>query len=74
LRRGITKQTHTQKQLKGLVGRDVEAYRVARGIKDALEEMHRCWRLPYADTLKFHMDIVPSIPEEAARRQMLQEQ
>jgi hypothetical protein len=73
LRRGITKQTHTQKQLKGLVGRDVEAYRVARGIKDVLEEMHRCWRLPYADTLKFHMDIVPSIPEEAARRQMLQE-
>src|SRR5438552_6438633 len=71
LRRGITKQTHTQKQLKGLVGRDVEAYHVARGINDALEEMHRCWRLPYADTLKFHMDIVPSIPEEALRRQML---
>jgi hypothetical protein len=73
LRRGITKQTHTQKQLKMLVGRDVEAYRVARGIKETLEEMHRCWRLPYADTLKFHMDIVPSIPEEASRRQMLRE-
>ncbi len=74
LRKGTTKQSHTQKQLKLLVGRDIEAYRAAHGIKDALEEMHRCWRLPYADALKFHMDIVPSLPEETSRRQMLKEQ
>lgn len=73
LRRGITKSTHTQKQLKELVGRELEAYRVARGIKERLEEKHRCWRLPYADTLKFHIDAVPSIPEEAARRQIIKE-
>ena len=73
LRKDITKQTHTQKQLKVLVGRDVEAYRVARGIKETLEEMHRCWRLPYADTLKFHMDIVPSIPEDTFGRRIIAE-
>ena len=73
LRKGITKQTHTQKQLKLLVGDDLEAYRVARGMKEELEEMHRCWRLPYADTLQFHMDVVPSIPEATSRRQIIRE-
>ncbi len=70
---GITKATHTQKQLKELVGSDLEEYRVARGIKDGMEEKHRCWRLKYADTLKFHMDIVPSIPESLERRRAIQE-
>jgi hypothetical protein len=55
-------------QLKLLIDGDVEAYRSARGIKETLEEMHRCWRLPYADALAFHMDIVASIPEDSAAR------
>lgn len=71
LRKGISKATHTQKQLKALVGGDMEAYRQARQILDKLDEKHRCWRLKYADELKFHMDAVPSIPEDAERRQML---
>ena len=73
LRVGITKVTHTQKQLKHLVGVDLEDYRIARGIKEKKEEMHRCWRLNYADTLKFHMDTVPSIPESLFRRQLIEE-
>lgn len=73
LRRGITKATHTQKQLKALVGTDMEAYRQARRIQERLEEKHRCWRLKYADELSFHMDAVPSIPEDAQRQQMLRE-
>jgi hypothetical protein len=73
LRTGVTKQTHTQKELKHLVGKEMEAYRAARGIKENLEEMHRCWRLPYADALKFHLDVVPSIPEGTSRRGMLRE-
>lgn len=70
---GISKATHTQKQLKNLVGDDLEAYRVARNIGDPREEKHRCWRLKYADTLQFHMDSVPSIPESTARRQLITE-
>lgn len=68
LRTGITKQTHTQRDLKKLVGREVEAYRVARRIQEPLEEKHRCWRLEYSDRLSFHMDIVPCIPEDESRR------
>lgn len=70
LRAGISKATHTQEWLKMLVGRDLEAYRKARGIKNELEEKHRCWRLEYADHLKFHIDAVPSIPESSAERQL----
>ncbi len=73
LRKGLTKANSTQKQLKHLVGRDLEEYRTARGIKEAMEEMHRCWRLKYADTLKFHLDSVPSIPETEVRKTLIVE-
>ncbi len=73
LRSGLTKMTHTQEQLKHLIGAELEEYRKARGIKEKREEMHRCWRLKYADTLRFHMDVVPSIPESPARRQLIME-
>ncbi|OGP54659.1 MAG: hypothetical protein A2162_04050 [Deltaproteobacteria bacterium RBG_13_52_11b] len=70
---GIAKSTHTQQRLKELVGADLEDYRIARGINDKQEEKHRCWRLKYADILKFHLDIVPSIPETPANRRLIQE-
>src|SRR5207302_336081 len=73
LRGGVTKVTDTQQQLKELVGADLEDYRVARGIQEAKEEKHRCWRLRYADTLRFHLDTVPSIPESLERRRLIQE-
>lgn len=73
LRKGVTKTNCSQKTLKDLVGGDVEAYRLANGIKEKREEKHRCWRLKYADELRFHLDIVPSIPEEAAKKLFLQE-
>lgn len=75
LRKGISKATHTQKQLKGLVGADMEAYRQARRIESALKEKHRCWRLQYQEDsgFKFHMDGVPSIPMDDPQRQLLAE-
>jgi hypothetical protein len=74
LRQGVSKTTHTQKELKAMVGRDLEAYRVARKIENLLDEKHRCWRLKYKDEIKFHMDTVPSIPEEAQRARTLMEE
>lgn len=71
LQNGITKSTHSQEQLKNLVGVEVESYRNYRGIEDEKEEKHRCWRLPYRDEMKFHMDIVPCIPEEEQKRQSI---
>ena len=73
LESGITKATHTQEQLKILVGVEIEAYRQARKIENKLEEKHRCWRLEYADELNFHMDVVPSIPEEMTKTASLKE-
>lgn len=73
LRIGITKALHTQEHLKNLVGRDLEAYRVAQRILRELEEMHRCWRLEYADELNFHMDVVPSIPQDQNQLIQLEE-
>jgi hypothetical protein len=73
LRKGVLKSTHTQEQLKMLMGADLEAYRRARGIEQKLEDKNRCWRLHYKDELPFHMDGVPSIPEEQQRRTLLAE-
>lgn len=73
LREGIGKEVLTQKQLKKLVGDDLERYRSERGIEAPLDEKRRCWRLAYQDDLAFHMDVVPSIPEGVGRRQLLQE-
>lgn len=56
------KSLYTQKQLKEMVGVELESYRVAKGIQKKLEEKHRCWRLEYMDDIKFHLDIVPCIP------------
>lgn len=71
LRKGISKGIHSQKFLKELVGRDLEAFRKANNIQTPLEPKHRCWCLSYADHLSFHMDIVPSIPEEKTQRGLL---
>ena len=72
LRRGITKSSHTQRQLKRLVGTDLESYRRARQIEQELEEKNRCWRLSYKDDLKFHLDSVPSIPEEETTKSVIE--
>ncbi len=71
LRRGLDKTSITQKQLKHLVGHELELYRNARGIKEKLAEKKRCWRLEYADGLSFHMDIVPCVPESDTGRGLL---
>lgn len=71
LRRGLSKKTSTQKELKVLVGYELEQYRKAHTIKEELAEKKRCWRMEYADDLNFHMDIVPCIPETEVSRGVL---
>lgn len=73
LRSGVSKDSHTQESLKNLVRKELEAYRLARGIKKALEPKHRCWRLEYQDDLSFHMDIVPCIPTDEMQRKTILE-
>ena len=73
LRRGVSRETHTQAQLKAMLGRELEAYRTARQIQKRLEEKNRCWRLGYRDELPFHMDVVPGIRADESRRRELRE-
>ena len=73
LLRGISCNTHSQADLKNLIGGEINSYRAARGIKAPVKEMHRCWRLEYEDHLSFHIDIVPCIPAVDIRRKLLME-
>lgn len=62
------KGSHTQEELKQLIGRELELYRNRVGIKMPLDEKRRCWRLEYKDEVGFHLDIVPCIPLENERK------
>lgn len=71
LRAGVSRTTHTQQQLKEMVGAELAAYRRARNIQKSLEAKNRCWRLGYRDELPFHMDVVPGIRADDSRRREL---
>ena len=65
----VSKSTHSQFDLKKMIGKELELYKNARSLKEDIKEKHRCWRLEYQDDLSFHMDIVPCIPESNQRKQ-----
>lgn len=75
LREGVSRDTHSQQELKDLVGGELSAYRNARQIDRPLQPKNRCWRLSYKDKdLPFHMDVVPGIRADDERRRYLREQ
>ncbi len=53
-----------QKELKDLVGEELRLYAEAHQIKAPVKECPRCWRFDYADEVSFHIDTVPSVPED----------
>lgn len=73
LRNRVSRTTHSQAQVKTLLAGELEAYRAARQIQKELQEKRRCWRLGYRDDLPFHMDVVPGIRADEARRTHLRE-
>ncbi|MEQ1871181.1 MAG: cyclic GMP-AMP synthase DncV-like nucleotidyltransferase [Vicinamibacterales bacterium] len=60
----LHKAVITQKQLKEVYGLEIADYAKANDMIAAPEEKNRCWRLPYADEVKFHLDSLPSLAEE----------
>ena len=52
----------TQQRLKKMVGDRIKQHKTYTRILEP--EGRRCWTLKYADESKFHMDILPSIPDE----------
>lgn len=62
----------SQKQLKEMVGTEVELYRRAQNMVKPLREGRRCWVLNYAEGAQFHMDIVPALPNAVEHRRLLE--
>lgn len=68
----LTKSDLSQGSLKKLLGDEIKAYRMSKGIRKEVHEGRRCWRLEYAEDAQFHMDIVPCIPNAQAVRLLLE--
>lgn len=62
--KGLGKSSYTQREVKELYGREIEAYAKAHGMLKPVTEHNRCWRLRYSDEVNFHLDTLPCIPEE----------
>jgi hypothetical protein len=58
--KSLSKERVTQKQLKDMVG---DRLKTNDRYQKMLEEKNRCWRLQYADSARFHLDILPAIPD-----------
>lgn len=63
-RLSIAEHLITQQQLKKIVGDRLKENDDYKRMLDA--ERRRCWRLKYAESTKFHLDIVPAIPDKYA--------
>lgn len=57
-----TVEDHTQEQIKQMVGKRLEDNGDYERMMD--KEGRRCWTLIYAESTRFHMDILPSIPDD----------
>ena len=60
----LSKGCITQKYVKNIVGQEIKDYAAAHNMRSPAHEGKRCWRLDYADDVSFHMDILPSIPDD----------
>ncbi|WP_319469965.1 nucleotidyltransferase [uncultured Pseudodesulfovibrio sp.] len=68
----MDKTTVSQRKLKQAVGKEVKDYATTNNFKKACKEGKRCWTLEYADDAKFHMDVLPAIPDKDKLRLMLE--
>lgn len=63
---GNTTATYQDRQeLKAIVGRRLKEHKKYGPMVQPPEGKRRCWTVQYADASKFHMDVCPSIPEDA---------
>lgn len=62
------KDSHTQEELKNIIGEELKLYKNRVGIDNPVDEKRRCWRLEYKDEVRFHLDIVPCIPLENEKK------
>ena len=58
----IDKRLTNQQQVKAMVGNRLKAHGAYERMLD--EEGRRCWRLNYNEVERFHLDILPAIPDD----------
>lgn len=58
----LSKKKITQEQLKKMVGIEIDKYIKSKNMRNGIEEGKRCWTLNYSDEAKFHIDVLPCIP------------
>ncbi|MFA7002817.1 MAG: nucleotidyltransferase, partial [Verrucomicrobiia bacterium] len=62
-RLNVTPSGITQQQLKDMVGNRLKQNAKYVAMLDPKEGGRRCWTLQYAEETKFHLDILPAIPD-----------
>lgn len=71
-RLNATKQDLSMAELKKAVGVEIVGYATAHRMEKEPEDGRRCWTMEYADDAGFHMDILPSLPDEATYRVLME--
>lgn len=69
----MSKTQFSQKTLKELVGGEIKAYARANNMTSPPTDGRRCWTLNYVESARFHMDILPSVPDAHAFKISLRE-
>lgn len=69
---GVSKSRYTQAELKNFLGIEMRSYANANSM-DPPEEGRRCWTLNYSEGAQFHLDALPSIPDGARQRLLLEQ-
>jgi hypothetical protein len=62
----IPGQPLTQPEVKNLVGDRLKENKTYADMLDPKEGGRRCWTLKYADASKFHLDLIPAVPDTPA--------
>lgn len=68
----LNKKNITQKHLKKTVGEELNTYTKSKNMNNDIEEGKRCWTLNYSDGAKFHIDVLPCIPNNEELSSLLQ--
>ena len=55
----------TQKELKQAVGARLKEHKTYERMLDPAQGGNRCWTLKYADESRFHLDVLPAIPDKS---------
>lgn len=70
----LTKTQQSQEALKQAIGDELALYAQKHSFDQDPTEKNRCWRLHYAGEPKFHMDLLPAVPEDDMYKAFLQAQ